>query len=118
MRPADGVPALTACRLCAGESLGEPGDVPGGQLDRLRAIESRGAARLALVECLDECDRGDVVVVRPSPAGRRADGRPVWFERLAGDGPTAELAGWLDRGGPGHAPVPTVLTDRVIRRRD
>ena len=73
-------------------------------------------AGLTLVDCLDACERGDVVVVRPSGPGRRAGGRPVWFERLAGDEVTDALGGWLADGGPGRAPLPATLAPCRIRR--
>jgi (2Fe-2S) ferredoxin len=111
------VPGITACSLCSGETLGPSDAVDGGQLARLRSIEAGGLARLTLSECLDECERGDVVVVRPRP-GRRsgADARPAWFERLAGDRLTAELASWLRAGGPGAAEMPPALRELLIRR--
>jgi (2Fe-2S) ferredoxin len=105
------VPGLTACSLCSGETLGDTG---GDQIRRLRAIADRGTARLTLTECLDRCERGDVVVARPSPAGRRQGGRPVWFERLAGEEPTTTLAGWLRSGGPGVTPLPEELAGHRI----
>ncbi len=110
------LPGLTACSLCAGETLGEDDPLPGGQLARLRAVAGRGAARLTEVECLDECERGDVVVARPSGACRRAGARPVWFERLAGERSTAVLEGWLRAGGPGARPVPPQLSGHVVHR--
>ena len=100
------------CRDCLGETLGASD--AGGQLRRLQRLEADHTVRLTLSECLDECDRGDVVVARPAPAGRRA-ARPVWFARLAGDGPTEELGGWLAAGGPGAAPVPAALRPLRIR---
>lgn len=109
-------PGLTACSLCAGETLGERDALPGGQLTRLRRLAEDGAADLTLSECLDECERGDVVVVRPTGAARRRGARPVWFERLAGDELTDELAGWLRGGAAGAAPVPDALRDHVIDR--
>ncbi|MFD6142347.1 hypothetical protein [Promicromonospora sp. NPDC060271] len=115
VRSATTIPGLTACSLCAGETLGE-NDVPGGQLGRLRRLDAGGVARLTLSECLDECERGDVVVARPSGAGRAAAGRPVWFERLAGDEPTARLREWLQSGGPGIEDVPAELSPLIIDR--
>jgi len=114
--PARDVPGLTACALCAGETLGATDPLPGGQLARLRSLADAGAARLTLVECLDECERGDVVVARPTGASRRSGARPVWFERLAGTAATAELTAWLRAGGPGRAPVPDTLRGFVIPR--
>ncbi len=109
-------PGLTACSLCVGEMLGARDAYPGGQLARLRALADSGVADLTLSECLDECERGDVVVARPTPTGRRLGGRPAWFERLAGDTLTAELAGWLDGGGPGVSPPPDALRAHQIQR--
>ena len=83
---------------------------------RLRAVAARGAARLTLVECLDECERGDVVVARPSGACRKAGARAVWFERLAGDRSTDALESWLRAGGPGSGPGPDALAQHVVRR--
>ncbi|MBC7292266.1 MAG: hypothetical protein H5T83_13155 [Actinotalea sp.] len=110
------VPGLTACSLCAGETLGEADAADGGQLARLQRLAEDGVARLTLVECLDECERGDVVVARPTGACRRAGAAPVWFEQLAGDDATAHLARWLGAGGPGAEPLPAALEDNVIHR--
>ena len=110
------IPGLTVCSLCAGETLGETDTTSGGQLARLRRLGAAGVARLTLSECLDECGRGDVVVARPSAAGREAAGRPVWFERLAGDEPTARLRQWLQIGGPGVEDVPEELVPLIIDR--
>lgn len=110
------VPGLTVCSLCSGETLGADDPCDGGQPARLRAVEASGTARLTLTECLDECERGDVVVARPSPEGRAAQALPVWFERLAGDELTAALADWLAAGGPGVVDLPTALAPLVIDR--
>ncbi|GAB2681605.1 hypothetical protein [Thalassiella azotivora] len=104
-------PGLTACSLCAGETLGES---PDGQLRRLRRLGAAGVARVAEVECLDRCERGDVVVARPGPAARRQGGRPVWFSGVAGEAVTGDLAGWLAAGGPGRADLPPALRQRRI----
>ncbi|WP_235521096.1 hypothetical protein [Cellulomonas sp. Leaf395] len=71
--------------------------------------------RLTLSECLDECNRGDVLVVRPA-SGRRRDARPVWLERIAGDELTQELENWLTDGGPGRAPTPESFDPHIIDR--
>lgn len=110
------VPGLTACSLCAGETLAAVDPLPGGQAERLRRLADAGAARLTFVECLDECERGDVVVVRPTGRCRRAGARPVWLERLAGEDATGALETWLRAGGPGPEPVPAALEGLVIER--
>ncbi|MCU1432007.1 MAG: hypothetical protein JWP95_1112 [Actinotalea sp.] len=109
---------MTACSLCSGETLGAADPLPGGQPARLRRLRADGVARVTLSECLDECERGDVVVARPTRSGRARAGRPVWFERLAGDALTAELTGWLRAGGPGTADLPPTLEPLVIRRTE
>lgn len=115
-RPARTVPGITACGLCAGETLAATDTRPGGQLDRLHGIAETGDARLTVVDCLDECERGDVVVVRPVPAARAAG--PTWFEQLAGDELTDALHCWIRAGGPGRAPLPDRLVPRVIQTQD
>ena len=107
-RPRRTVPGLTVCRLCAGETLGASDPRPGGQLARVEAVAATGDAALTLVDCLDACERGDVVVVRPAPAAR-TEHVPVWFERLAGDAPSDSLHRWVRAGGPGRSPVPEDL---------
>ncbi|WP_250445021.1 hypothetical protein [Actinotalea sp. C106] len=109
------LPGLTVCSLCTGETLAGADAAPGGQLGRLRRLEKDGVVRLTLVECLDECERGDVVVARPRRAARARSG-PVWFERVAGDDATAELGRWLAQGGPGDAPLPAPLEQYRVER--
>ena len=109
-------PGLTACSLCTGETLGDGDPLEGGQRARLDRIAACGLARLTYVECLDECERGDVVVARPTAARRAAGVGPVWFERLAGDALTGELEQWLAAGGPGARPVPEALAELRIAR--
>ncbi len=115
-RPAESTPGITACSLCAGETLGERDPLPGGQLARLQRLEAEGATRLTLSECLDECNRGDVVIARPSAVARERGARPVWFQRLAGEEATGVLGAWLERGGPGLAPLPDQLAPQIIER--
>ncbi|GGC12961.1 YHS domain-containing protein [Cellulomonas carbonis] len=107
---------LTACSLCAGETLAGADPLPGGQRARLDRLASRSTIRMTYVECLDECERGDVVVARPSRAQRARGVGPVWFETLAGDTLTCELEQWLTAGGPGVTPVPERLAQIVIDR--
>jgi hypothetical protein len=98
---ADDRPGLTACSLCAGETLEGRDDRLGGQAARVAALSD--VARVTTVECLDECERGDVLVVRPGPGV--LDG-PV--EREVGDGLPARLG-----AGPVRAPGQLlVLGDR------
>jgi hypothetical protein len=95
--------------------LGQNDAHPGGQLARLQALQTEGVARLVLADCLDECNRGDVVVVRPARGARRA--RTVWLERVAGDALTGDLRRWLRAGGPGRAAIPERLRQQIIDKR-
>lgn len=117
VEPAPGTPGLTVCSLCVGETLAPHDPLPGGQAERLRRLAADGVVRLTWVECLDECERGDVVVARPTGSCRRAGVSPVWFERLAGDDASAELGSWLRAGGPGRAPLPPALEGHALERR-
>jgi (2Fe-2S) ferredoxin len=65
-------------------------------------------------ECLGPCEQADVVVVRPSPDGRRHGGRPVWFG-LVDEYSAERLLEWVAAGGPGLAPIPDLL---VLHRID
>lgn len=110
-------PGLTACGLCAGETLEGVDHLLGGQRARLERLAARGEVELTFTECLDECDRGDVVVVTASPgAGPGTQARPVWFAQLAGDELTEHLGQWLAAGGPGIAPLPGPLLEHLIDR--
>lgn len=108
---------MTACSLCAGETLAGRDRLAGGQRARLERLAADEVADVCFAECLDECERGDVVVARE--AGHATPGAaslPVWFEGLAGDELTAHLRQWLAAGGPGRAPLPAALVGLVIAR--
>jgi hypothetical protein len=107
------LPDLTMCVLCAGDTLGPSDDHPGGQGARVRALAAAGLARLTEIECLDVCE-SDVLVVKPSVQCRRAGAGPVWLSQLAGEAPTAALAGYLQGGGPGALDVPAPVRAHVV----
>lgn len=71
--------------------------------------------RLLETGCLNRCDYADVVVVRPSPEGRRRGGRPTWFG-FADDHAVDRLREWIDAGGPGVADLPDDLALHEISR--
>jgi hypothetical protein len=82
----------------------------------LESLAEDGAVGVTFVECLDQCERGDVVVARAAPTVRRGstEVRAVWLERLAGDDLTGELRRWLIAGGPGVVALPPSLARNVI----
>lgn len=103
---------VTVCRGCCCGTAKIGGVDHAEQLARIRA--TAGEALVRTSDCLDACEYANVIVVQPSPRGRQAGGRPVWLG-LANDlDVTADLAAWLDAGGPGLADVPPVLDLYVI----
>lgn len=103
-------PTVTVCRGCCCGTAKIPGVDHAEQLDRLR----RTVENVRTSDCLDVCEYANVIVVQPSPAGRRAGGRPVWLG-LANDlDLTADVAAWIGAGGPGLAETPAILELYVV----
>ena len=106
---------VTVCRdCCCGSLTKHPLVDHDAQLTTLRDATA-GRHRVRVSECLDVCERSNVVVVHPSPAARRAGGRPVHLGDVLDDATVAAVAGWLDQGGPGVAPMPVALRGHVFR---
>ncbi len=101
----DDVCTLRVCRdCCCGTTAKHPGVDHDGLLDRLES-RTRGRARVLRSACLLACDESNVVVVTPSPAGRRRGGRPVWVRRVLDADAVDAITDWVAAGGPGVAPV-------------
>lgn len=99
-----GVPCrIVVCRDCCCGTAKVAGD-HAAQTARLRA-----EAPVRVSECLDVCDQANVVVVRPSSAGRAAGARPVWLGLVNDQAATEDIAAWVRAGGPGIAPLPDIL---------
>ncbi|MGK5557707.1 hypothetical protein ACSNOI_39485 [Actinomadura kijaniata] len=69
----------------------------------------RRAAPVRVADCLDVCERANVIVVHPSSAARAAGARPVWLGLVNDDGAAHDIAEWVRAGGPGVAEPPAVL---------
>ncbi len=106
--PAVGLVVCHGC--CCG--VAQPGRV---DLVREFCAAHPGIAQLQVTGCLDRCAHADVVVVRPSHAGRLRWGRPVWFG-LVDDQALARIHEWVRAGGPGLAPMPDDLAGHRIGR--
>ena len=110
---------MTGCRVrvcrdcCCGTARKHPGVDHDGLLDRLRSGVA-AAGRVDVTECLLACDRSDVVVVSPSPAGRRAGGRPVWLAWVLDEGIVDAVVAWVAVGGPGLAEPPDLVLLHVV----
>lgn len=97
---------VRVCRdCCCGTEAKHPGVDHDGLLTRLEAAVE-GHARVMRSGCLLACDESNVVVVTPSPSGRRAGGRPVWVRGVLDDAIVDAVAAWVVRGGPGIGETP------------
>ncbi|MGW1227760.1 (2Fe-2S) ferredoxin domain-containing protein [Streptomyces sp. NPDC002530] len=100
---------VTVCRGCC---CGTPGKVPHldheAQLTDLRTALS-GIAAIRRADCLDACERANVIVIQPSAEGRRAGGRPVWLGQVNDPDAAADITAWVRDGGPGLAESPAIL---------
>ena len=107
--PGDDVVTVTVCRgCCCGSTTKHPGIDHTAQVEQLRHLPKE-AGRGRLSDCLDACERSNVVVVSPSAAGRRAGARSVWLGGVLDDEATADVVAWVNAGGPGVADSPGVL---------
>lgn len=67
---------------------------------------------MRVVDCLDECDRSNVAVLRRADAPRRE--RDTWFGGLLTEAATDAMASWLREGAPAHD-VPAKVRGLVFR---
>ena len=106
--------ALTVCRdCCCGSADKHPGIDHEAQLGAIRdAVGDRHRVRVS--DCLKVCERSNVVVVHPTAAARRGGARPTHLGDVLDDDLVRDVAGWLDAGGPGVAPLPRSLRERVF----
>jgi hypothetical protein len=108
---------VTVCRgCCCGSSVKHPDVDHDGILTVLtHAMESSQCGVVRVVNCLDECERSDVVAVRL----RRLTGTEIiWLGPLNDPLDVAVLGDWLRRGAVGDLPAslaPLVFTKRPPR---
>ena len=95
---------VTVCRGC-GQAEKNPRTDHAAQVARLREALPPGA-RLRQSDCLDVCERSNVVVIGPSAAGRAAGARPIWLGQVNDQDAIEDVTAWITGGGPGIAPVP------------
>ncbi len=69
-------------------------------------------------DCLKVCERSNVVVVHPAPEVRRRGTRVVHLGDILDESLVSAVVAWLDAGGPGVAPPPAVLLDRIFDPAD
>ncbi len=76
-----------------------------------KATAESGSAQLRIVDCLDECDRSNVAVLR-KPHAKGKD-RDIWLGGLLTERATDELAQWLADGAEG--PLPSAVAGLRFR---
>ncbi|MFG2195964.1 (2Fe-2S) ferredoxin domain-containing protein [Streptomyces sp. NPDC048639] len=105
--PSSAAPApcrIVVCRDCCCGSPKVTGVDHAEQAARLAE-----AAPVRVSECLDVCERANVIVVQPSAAARAAGARPVWLGLVNDDAATEDIVAWVRAGGPGIAAQPDIL---------
>lgn len=93
--------------LCRGCCCGDVGKHPrtdhDGQrdvlldLDRTDGAERADGVRVRVVDCLDQCDRSNVVLVRDFTGGRRP--QDTWLGGVLNPATTDRLVDWVRVGG-------------------
>lgn len=102
------------CRACCcGTTAKHPRTDHDAQVETLEAaVADDPGVRLQVVDCLDECDRSNVVVLRrPALPARQRD---TWLGGLLSEGATSALAEWLRAGGRDE--LPSRVRGHVFRR--
>ena len=104
-------PAGTTVLLCRGCCCGTTAKHPGAdhleqELALERAVGTRPDVELRVVDCLDECDRSNVVVVRRH--GRPPRERDTWLGGVVTATANRALLDWVEQGAPEPAPAPLV----------
>ncbi len=95
---------MLLCRgCCCGTATKHPrADHDAQQLALEDAADAHPDVALRIVDCLDECDRSNVAVLR-RPAAPRAE-RDTWLGGLLTSRATDALADWIRGGGTGDLP--------------
>ncbi|MFF2848859.1 (2Fe-2S) ferredoxin domain-containing protein [Streptomyces sp. NPDC058001] len=101
-------PTVTVCRGCCCGTSKVPYLDHEAQMSDLRSLLA-GVAMVRRTDCLDVCERANVIVIQPSPEGRRAGGRPVWLGQVNAPEAAADITTWVKNGGPGLADPPDIL---------
>ena len=105
---------MLLCRgCCCGTAAKHPRvDHAAQQLALEDAADAHPDVALRVVDCLDECDRGNVAVLR-RPGTPPAE-RDTWLGGLLTTRATDALAAWVREGGTGE--LPSVLAGLRFRR--
>jgi len=100
--------AVAVCRgCCCGTVRKHPQVDHEGQVHALR--HATDVVRVRVTDCLNACERSNVLVVGPTPAARRHGARPVWLGDILDDATVTAVIEWVAAGGPGRAAIPARL---------
>jgi predicted metal-binding protein len=103
-RPGPGTVVLLCRGCCCGTRAKHPRtDHDAQQLALEDAAASQPDVALRVVDCLDDCERGNVAVLR-RPAVLAKD-RDTWLGGLLTEKATAALAAWMRTGGTAELPA-------------
>jgi (2Fe-2S) ferredoxin len=97
---------ITVCRDCCCGTWRKHPDVDHDEQIARLTRHTNATARVVVSSCLLVCERSNVMVVTPGRPGRRAGGRPTWFQHVLDDGTVDAIAEWVWNGGPGLAALP------------
>lgn len=90
---------VLVCRdCCCGSTSKHPATDHAAQRDSLLACAAAAGVRVRVVECLDECDNSNVVLVRDFTRGRRP--HDTWLGEVHDERTTQRLVAWVREGGP------------------
>lgn len=102
------------CRdCCCGTRAKHPRTDHDAQRDALEAVAERNpAVQVRVVDCLDQCDRSNVVLVRRTDLPRRQ--RDTWVGGVLTDRATEAVVDWVEGG----AQAPPQLIRSLVFRPD
>ena len=90
---------VLVCRdCCCGSSQKHPATDHAAQRESLLDCARTAGVRVRVVECLDECDSSNVVLVRDFTRGRRP--HDTWLGDVHDEDTTQRLVEWVRDGGP------------------
>ena len=105
---------VSVCRGCCCGTAAKHPEVDHDAQVRLMREKLQARARVRVTDCLDACERSNVVVVQPSPSGRASGGTPTWLGGVLDETSIQAIAAWAAAGGPGRVPLPERLSALVM----
>lgn len=104
------------CRdCCCGSGSKHPRTDHLAQREALLALSGGGSVRVRVVDCLDQCDRSNVVLVRDFTGGRRP--HDTWLGGVLDPAATARVVAWVQEGGDLPAALETHRFGQTTRGR-